>query len=392
MNHIIFVYNNDLGQSNGSCTHITEVTQKLSSVSQITVFAKKTSTLKIPGTKLIRIPVTKNRYIDLLFYQIMLLFYMIPYCISTKPDLIYARQEMLSFTPLIIAKLFRLPYVVEINGLIIDEAHMSKRPGPYISLLRISERLNYRYCDRIIAITDGIKKGIAQSYNIPEKSIEVIGNGANIDLFRPMEMNRTKKELGLEPSNEYICFVGNLAEWQGVEYILRASPLVIREKPQVHFLIIGDGEIKGSLENIAHKLEIQDRIHFIGRVDYIRVPYYINASHIGLAPFIKKRNQRIGLSPLKLYEYMACARPVITSQLAGVEQIIRDSGGGCAIEPEKPQKLACAILKLLIDPQLCEKMGLNGCRYVNEKHSWTGVSEKVYRVCEDLIEINHRNK
>ncbi len=385
MKHIIFVYNNDLSLSNGSCTHITEVTQNLSRIAQITIFAKNTSTLKIPGTNLVLIPVTKNKYIDLLFYQVMLLFYMINYCLSTKPDMIYSRQEMLSFTPFIIAKLFRLPYVVEINGLIIDEAYMSKRPGPYISLLRISERLNYRYCDRIIAITDGIKKGIARSYRIPEERIEVIGNGANTDLFRPMELNRAIKEAGIDPSNEYICFVGNLVEWQGVEYILRAAPRVIRENPKVHFLIIGDGEIKGSLKAMARDTGAEDNIHFIGKVDYPEVSCYINSSRIALAPFIRKRNDRIGLSPLKLYEYMACARPVITSRLPGVEQIINLSGGGCVIEPEDEEKLATSILRLLKDEQLCDQMGNRGYKFINDGHSWARVSEKVYGICEKLM-------
>ena len=206
-------------------------------------------------------------------------------------------------------------------------------------------------------MTSGIKNGLINLYNIPSKKIVVINNGANTDLFYPIDSEASRAKLELEISKKYICFVGNLARWQGVEYLIEASPLILQRCPNLSFLVIGDGIMKSKLIQLTHKFGVFDNFIFTGSVPYDKVPLYINASNVCVAPFIMERNAKIGLSPLKLYEYMACEKPVVASAISGVSEVLELSKGGISVLPENSEAFADAIAVLLENDALSRELG-----------------------------------
>ncbi len=185
-----------------------------------------------------------------------------------------------------------------------------------------SEKLNYGSFDRIVSVTDKLKEELVNLYAVPDSKIIVINNGANIDFFRPMNQERVKTELRLEKSKKYLCFVGNLAAWQGVEFLIYAAPLILEKCPDVRFLVVGDGAMKTKLLGVTSEFELLDKFIFTGRVPYESVPHYISAADVCVAPFIKGRNAKIGLSALKTYEYLACGKPIVASSIPGVKDLI----------------------------------------------------------------------
>jgi glycosyltransferase involved in cell wall biosynthesis len=236
-----------------------------------------------------------------------------------------------------------------------------------------------------VSVTDKLKEELVNLYAIPEGKINVINNGANTDLFKPMNQERAKAELQLEKSKKYVCFVGNLAAWQGVEFLVYASPFVLEKCPDVRFLIVGDGAMKNKLLEVTSELRLSDKIIFTGRVPYERVPLYINASDVCVAPFVKGRNAKIGLSALKTYEYLACGKPLVASSIPGVKDLIEFSGGGISVSPEDPEELANAIVELILNENMRALMGDRGRKYVVENHSWNGVVRKILDICNDII-------
>jgi glycosyltransferase involved in cell wall biosynthesis len=238
------------------------------------------------------------------------------------------------------------------------------------------------FSDKIIAVTPGIKANLVSAYQIPGEKITVVPNGANTSLFKPLEQDACRKSLGLDPETLYVCFVGNLAPWQGVEYLVKAAPSILSRYPECRFLIVGDGVMKNELLNLSLELGIEDKFIFTGVVPYDRVPVYINASDVCAAPFILARNAKIGLSPLKLYEYMACGKPVVASDISGVADALEASKGGLPVPSENPEALAEAISKLLENPELRADMGSKGLSYVTENYSWYSVAKQVDGVCK----------
>jgi len=317
-------------------------------------------------------------------------------------DVLYTRNPNFGFLAGLFCKNRCKTLVYELNGIPEDESSLIKsrcdkekslQGGKKVNLSRYFSSAKARLrisvlkkalglSDRIITVTPGIKANLESIYNIPGEKITVVPNGANTSLFKSLEQAACRKELGLDPETPYICFVGNLAPWQGVEYLVKAVPSILARYPECRFLIVGDGIMKNELLNLSGELGVADRFVFTGVVAYDRVPVYINASDICAAPFILARNEKIGLSPLKLYEYMACGKPVVASAIRGVADVLEASEGGIPVPPENPEALAEAISKLLENPESRTEMGSRGLSYVTENYSWYSVAKQVDGVCK----------
>jgi glycosyltransferase involved in cell wall biosynthesis len=234
-------------------------------------------------------------------------------------------------------------------------------------------------------VTDKLKDELVRLYSVPAEKVLVINNGANTDIFKPMDQKQARARLGLDDSKKYVCFVGHLAAWQGVEFLIYSSPLILEKCPDVRFLVVGDGVMRERLLKIASEMGLSEKFTFTGRVPYEDVPVYINAADICVAPFIKERNSKIGLSALKTYEYLACGKPIVASSISGVKDLIDLSGGGIPVTPENPEELANAVVKLISDQKTRSTMGEQGRKYVVENHSWDGVARKILDICDDIV-------
>jgi glycosyltransferase involved in cell wall biosynthesis len=382
-----------LDERDARTTHILEVVKNVGKSNDVYLFAPKSKNVKemenivsIPSI----IPTSTLKYtfykvyqafsfLCLLLYQLFLFFYLIYYYLKLSPELLYVRYSTLTFSPPIISKLFCIPLVIEVNGLPTDEIKLTNKSRIHMGIAKLSSNLNYKHAKKIVTVTLGIKNAIEKEYNIESKNIIVIPNGANINLFR--KSIKPKLELNLNQNNNYICFVGNLVPWQGVEYAIQAAPLILTAYPDARFLIVGEGLMKEELINLAEKTGVLDKFIFTGAVPYEEVPKYINVSDVCIVP---KRPLKSGFSPLKLYEYMACGKSVVASRISGFE-ILEEQNAGFLVEPENPEELANAVIKLLKDEKLREEMGRNGREYVVKNHSWESVARRVAEVCESAI-------
>jgi glycosyltransferase involved in cell wall biosynthesis len=270
-----------------------------------------------------------------------------------------------------------------------DEAAIQNVGGKILArIIETIERFNMPKADRIIVVTSKLKEVLNQDYNVPENRIVVVWNGANTDLFNVKDQVQARNELSLNQSDNYVCFVGSLVQWQGIEYLIRSVPLVLSGCPNTQFLIVGDGAMKGELVALAKYIGVSDKLIFTGSVPYDRVPLYVNAGDVCVAPYKAERNLRTGASPLKICEYLACEKPVVASAVSGLE-FIESQLAGILVTPDNAQELANAIIRLLRAPDLRRKMGENGRKYVVRNRSWTNVAKEVAQVCQQLVE-EHR--
>jgi len=311
---------------------------------------------------------------------------------ANKYDLVYTRAGV-SAAAWLISRLAKVPYVTEVNGLIWDEARISwvgwwrKAFGYFLNWI---EGKAYRHSQHVVAVTPRIKEVLVAALGIKPEKIAVIPNGANTDLFRPMDSKQAKDPLDLNQAERLIVFVGKILAWQGIHYLIRSVPYILEECPDTKILIVGDGPEKEELVKLAKEIGVSDWIIFAGMVSYDKVLLYINASDICVAPFIRERNEKSGVSPLKIYEYGACEKAIVASRLPGLEFIEQDKLG-ILVEPDRPEELAAAIIKLLREPEIRRQMGENGRKYVVENHSWESVARKVAEVCQQVVE-EHKAK
>jgi glycosyltransferase involved in cell wall biosynthesis/peptidoglycan/xylan/chitin deacetylase (PgdA/CDA1 family) len=300
-------------------------------------------------------------------------------------DVIYRRHNLFS-SEHFLGKLFNTPSVREVNGLYCDELKVQKR-GDKLSLWIIDriERHSMGKADKIVVVTAKLKTVLHEEYGVPEDKIAVISNGANTDLFKPMDKLQARQELQLDPDRGYVCFVGHLVKWRHIENLIESAPSILKELPGTRFLIVGDGGLKEELMGLAASLGVADNFIFTGLVPYREVPLYINASDVCMltsAPDLL--NNRMGSSPLKLHEYMACGKPVIAGDIEGDTRELVDSGSGLVIDPTDIQQIAGAVVTLLKNEPMRQEMGERARRLVVEKYGWYNNAIKVAEVCRSV--------
>ena len=343
----------------------------------------------------------KQNFFTTFSHKFVYAFFLIKLIRAHNFDILYTRNpaQLGGIVGYLSKKIMGLPLVFEINGIAFEEQELmrnklSRTTDNLFNNMKIyfrkqKEIIMWGRADALIAVTPGIKRYLVQ-HGVDENKLWVIGNGANTELFKPMSQSIVRSELRLDPVSKYVCFVGNLAPWQGVEYLIKAAPLVMEKNLQVKFLIVGDGVLRNKLEKMVCDFGLNEDFIFTGTVLYEDVPKYINASDVCVVPKLKVFGY--GYSPLKLYEYMACGKPVIATDTEGFE-ILEKHNAGMLVNPEVSQELSDAIVKLLQNEKLRKKYSENGRRYVVENYSWKNVVKKVANVCENMIsdKRNHHN-
>jgi glycosyltransferase involved in cell wall biosynthesis len=381
---IIMIHSGELNLSTGGGIHTFELFNLLSIKNKVICFASGSSE-NCNLTNIRYVPHVNIPGIRSLSYDLFLAVYLIYYCLFFKPDVIYVRKPGLIFSPALIAKFFGIIYIIEMNGLYKEDMLALHHNGVCTRLSNLIERLNYSLTDFFIAVTPEIKKGLSLYYGIPETKIEIIENGVNSSKFKIINRNEAIKLSGLKLSCRYVCFVGGLAPWHGVEYLIEASSLILNEVPDTRILIIGDGPMKYILREQVNNLGLSDYVIFTGNVPHEKIPFYINSSDICVAPFTVGRNTKTGLSPLKIYEYLACGKPVIASDLPGVRDIINKSHGGWLVEPQNARALGKAIVQILTYGNTHVAKPEELSKYIEDHYSWDLVAKKTEEIFNKMI-------
>lgn len=379
--NILFVAPNVCMDCNtGDVIHVTELASNMKKLgNEVTVLArlKNSNRMKFSFTfRNVKFIHHKIFWIPTVMFSAFLTGFHI--LLTNKIDIIYERHHVFG-VGVLLGKIFKIPVIIEVNGLTNEEMSAMYSFNKFlIKIVCLIEEFVFNRAEKIITVTNQISKYIHTKYHIPLNKITSITNGVNIDIFKPIPNSR--EILNLDENSSYICFVGTLAPWQGVEYLIQSAPSITNEILSTKFLIIGDGLMKNESIELAKKTGIYDRFIFTGTVPHNKVPLYINSSDVCI---VYKKPLKSGYSPLKLYEYMACGKPVVASKVEGFE-ILEKEKAGILVDPENPVKLAKTIIYLLKEKKLRDEMGLNGINYVVNNHSWYNVAKRVVKICNEI--------
>ena len=225
-------------------------------------------------------------------------------------------------------------------------------------------RKNIERAEKVTVTTDMLKR----TYNIPNDKCELIPNGVDTILFR--NYGDTKEELGLD--GFVIGYVGVLREWVDLEPVFMALKDLDEE---IKMIVVGkEGRFDENVR-LAKKCGVSDRVTFTGMVPYSQVPKYISAMDVCLIPF---RSNAIseGALPLKLFEYMACEKPVISSKISGIKRVAADKVMYASTRDEYREKIS----ELYRGEGLRSKMGEKGRRLVEENYDWEKIVGRIEKI------------
>ena len=250
------------------------------------------------------------------------------------------------------------------------------------ALLRAAEGLErflYRHADRITTVTRGFVRHIAPMLRDAER-VEWLPNGTIASVFRPDRIDPSlRNRLGLA-GRFVVTFAGNHGIGQGLETVLEAAHL-LRGRPDVAFCLIGDGPEKGKLVARAAALELPN-VRFLPGVPLAEVTPYLTMSD-ALLVTLRRHPVFDTFIPSKLFDFLACARPVILMVNGEAREVLEASGNGVWVAPEDSTGLAKAVLELMERPEReRQAMGERGRSYVLTHYSRAAQAEHLLQLLD----------
>lgn len=284
--------------------------------------------------------------------------------------LVYSPPLPLGLSAIVISKLKRIPFVFNMQDIYpqcIVDLGILKNPL-LIKLFEGIERFIYRTADYITVHSEGNSKHVISKRIAPSKVI-VLPNWVDTDMITPSDrLNRFRESNDLG-DRFVVSYAGVMGYAQDLGTIIEAAKQ-LRTHKDILFLLVGDGVMKKDLVRQVADLKLSN-VRFLPMQPREEYPEILASSDIGLVTL--KREVVTPVVPAKLLNIMASGRPVVASaNLSGdMAKIIRTAQCGYCVEPEKPEMLAQAVLKLYNDAALREERGNNGRKYAEEYFSRT---------------------
>lgn len=292
---------------------------------------------------------------------------------KNRLDIIHAHVPAGAIAGVMAGKTLGLPIVTTIHTLYFKVRGFTEEMPP---LSKYMEKFIVKLPhDKIIAVSRVIAKQL-KGLGIAAEKIEIIPNGVNLRMFNP-KASSVRHRLGIKDGS-VVSFFGRLWKVKGVEFLIKAVPLIVEKIPNAKFLIIGDGPQKESLMKLADDLNVSKYVKFCRSISYSEMPAYIKASDCVVLPSLME-----GL-PITALEAMGCGVPVIATRVGGTPEVVEDGKNGFLIEPRRPKSIAEKLIQLLKDEKLRKRMGEAGRKFA-EKFDWDVIAGRTLEVYQEAL-------
>jgi D-inositol-3-phosphate glycosyltransferase len=209
---------------------------------------------------------------------------------------------------------------------------------------RLNEKQLVDRSDKIIVSSRREKQFLMQHYAADPQKVAVISCGVNLSLFRPLDKNMARRQLGFRPHENLVLYVGRFVPVKGLERLL-AAIAHLNQANDLRLLVIGgDGPADPAsqhIEQVVDQMGIQQQVRFLGRIDQTHLPAYYSAADVLALP---SDYESFGLVCL---EALACGTPVVATPVGAVEKFITGSEFGAIVDSKTPEALAKGIQRVL---------------------------------------------
>lgn len=276
----------------------------------------------------------------------------------------------------------QVPFVFEVRDLWPDSAVATGvlRNALLIKMSRWLEELFYRKAARIVTLTQGIYENLKQR-GIPEKKLDFISHGADLQLFHPMHVNGFRKGLKLE--DKFVCvYAGAHGLANGLEQVIEAAR-ILKEHRDVLFILIGTGKEKPPLMEKANSYDLPN-VLFLDPMPKVEVRHALAEADVGLMVL---RNVPLFSTacPNKLFDYLASGKPVLVNFDGETRKLLEEHRAGIFVDPDYPQSMAEAVLKLKHNPELKKTMGLSARKLAEAKFDRTKLATKFETLLLEVV-------
>jgi len=223
---------------------------------------------------------------------------------------------------------------------------------------------------------------IEDNLGVPREKIELIRSGVNLDEYsKPTDGAEIRTDLALNQNQHLVLYVGRLRRVKGVEFGLRAFALAKDKRPNLYMALAGEGEQLYNLQNLVDALGINNHVKFLGvRND---LPDLLAAADSILMPSLNEGFPRTAI------EAMAAGKPIVATRVGGTPEAIIDGKTGILVPAKDIRAMAKALISLIDDPLLRNRLGTAGAELARENYS---INNYVNRLDEVYCQLSGIDK
>lgn len=272
-----------------------------------------------------------------------------------------------------IAKKQNIPFVQEMGDIEWETMRdLKTHPSYRVKIVKWLERFLLERADGVTTLNERVRKYVINNYNIKVPSIAV-SNGVDCSLFKPMKVNKLRSKLLDETkAKKLLVFSGKLDHVSHIVDMVKVLPLL---GDSYGLVIIGDGDEKYRLEELASKLDISSKVLFLGRLQQDNIPKYLNCADVLIAPFKKEKGVEYA-SNLKIFEYMAIGKPIVASDVGLIGEILDKRG--YIYKPGDLKEMVLRIKKASL------KIGKVAREEALKRYDWYVLSKEIIELYKEL--------
>lgn len=324
-----------------------------------------------------KIKFPSNRIYRLLYWNINIFIHSFLILIKDKNiKCIYFRESGLVISPFFLKFFFRRKFILEVNGVNIDDLGLPKLiTKPIFKLL-------YRI-PSLITASKGYVKLLHQEFLVPFERFIIVQLG--YDRYKVLPREECIDDINLNKDNRYILFIGNITAYQGLQNVIPSLDVILNSNPDTYLLIVGDGYYLNEVIKLVEKNNIKDKTIFVPRVTKEIIRYYVSCSEIGLSPFSFNRGIKGSISGLKTFDYLFGRLPIVTSEMDDMSEIIMKNNWGEVIkESDNLEIIQKRIQNVLENNQKYRDGIANQIDFIYNHFSW---EKRFAKILEELNKI-----
>lgn len=293
-----------------------------------------------------------------------------------KPHIVHTHTAKAGALGRIAARLTHVPIIVHtFHGHVLHGYFSKTKTNIFLGI----ERWLSRYTDTLLAVSSQVRHDLLRLGIGPPERLKVLPLGLELQPFLTCETQcgSLRRELKLESQTMLIGIVARLVPIKKHEIFLSAAALILRDYPDTHFIVVGDGERRQELEALARDLHIADHVHFLGwRGDLSRI--YADLDIVALT------SANEGL-PVSLIEGMAAGKPVVATRVGGVPDLVAENTAGLLVPADNAFMFSQAVSILIGDSKKRLAMGRFGREKVFPAYSSERLISDIGNLYEELV-------
>jgi D-inositol-3-phosphate glycosyltransferase len=301
-------------------------------------------------------------------------------------DVVHANFFMSGLVAMRLKKVFRIPLVMTFHALGLVRREHQKEADAFPAQRIDIERQLVQQSDRVIAECPQDADDLVRLYGASSERITTVPCGVDMHEFFPASRLEARRALGLADDEFVILQLGRMVPRKGVENVIRALAF-LPSRVKARLVVVGgesadpnDGRTPEitRLRAVARECGVSERVSFTGQRQREHLHSFYNACNVFVTtPWYEP----FGITPL---EAMACARPVVGSEVGGIKHSVVDGSTGFLVPPRDPQALADRLLRLHDAPELADEMGRAGLRRVRTQFTWDLVARDLADVYQEV--------